>query len=140
MANRKIAYTLGRGWAYIFDTNYGTMGRFWKSGNLEIWGPGNPEFLRSGDLEIQKFGVQKIKKIKIIKIQIRSAQNVGKVWICRKKSSWPYLGQSDAIFSIGRKHQKLSKICLFSLVGQWALFTRTVGTEQPDVSPTREHF
>ena len=38
-----------------------------------------------GDLEIQKFGVQKIKKIKILKIQICSAQNVGKVWISRKK-------------------------------------------------------
>ena len=51
----------------------------WKSGNLKsgIW--------RSVDLEIQKFGVQKIKKIKILIIQIRSAQNVGKVWISRKK-------------------------------------------------------
>ena len=34
---------------------------------------------------VWKFGVQKMKKIKIIKIQIRSAQNVGKVWISRKK-------------------------------------------------------
>ena len=34
---------------------------------------------------VWKFGVQKIKKIKILKIQIRSAQNVGKVWISRKK-------------------------------------------------------
>ena len=33
----------------------------------------------------QKFGVQKMKKIKILKIQICSAQNVGKVWISRKK-------------------------------------------------------
>ena len=32
-----------------------------------------------------KFGVQKMEKIKILKIQIRSAQNVGKVWISRKK-------------------------------------------------------
>ena len=59
----------------------------WKSGNLEIWGPGNPQIWRSGDLEIQKFGVPKIKQLKIIKIQIRSAQNVGKVWLCRKKAS-----------------------------------------------------
>ena len=57
----------------------------WDFGNLEIWGPGNPEILRFGDLEIQKFGIQKIKKIKSLKIQIRSAQNVGKVWISRKK-------------------------------------------------------
>ena len=47
--------------------------------------PGNPEIWRSGDLEIQKFGVQKIQIIKILKIQIRSAQNVGKVWISSKK-------------------------------------------------------
>ena len=41
---------------------------------LEIWGPGNPEIW-----------IQKMKKIRILKIQIRSAQNVGKVWISRKK-------------------------------------------------------
>ena len=34
---------------------------------------------------VWKFGVQKMKKIKILEIQIRSAQNVGKVWISRKK-------------------------------------------------------
>ena len=33
---------------------------------------------------VWKFGVQKMEKIKILKIQIRSAQNVGKVWISRK--------------------------------------------------------
>ena len=47
------------------------------SGNLEIW--------RSGDLEIQKIEVQTIKKMTILKIQIRSAKNVGKAWIGRKK-------------------------------------------------------
>ena len=40
---------------------------------------------KSGDLEIQKFGVQKMEKIQILKIQIRSARNVGKVWISREK-------------------------------------------------------
>ena len=35
---------------------------------------------------VRKFGVQKIKKRKLLKIQIRSAQNVGKVWISRKKT------------------------------------------------------
>ena len=34
---------------------------------------------------VWKFGVQKMEKIKILKIRIRSAQNVGKVWISRKK-------------------------------------------------------
>ena len=87
---------------------------------MEIWGPGNPEIWRFGELEIQKFGVQQIKQIKNLKIQIRSAQNVGKVWISRKKSSRPYLGPSEAIFSIDRKNQKNIVFCLFSLVGQWA--------------------
>ena len=41
--------------------------RFLGPGNPEIWGPKNE------------------KKIKVLKIQIHSAQNVGKVWISRKK-------------------------------------------------------
>ena len=63
----------------------GMLLEIWEFGDLGTWGPGNPEILRSGDLEIQKFGVQKMTKIKILRIQIRSAQNVGKVWISRKK-------------------------------------------------------
>ena len=54
----------------------------------------------------QKFGTQKIQKIKILKIKIRVAQNVGKVWISRKKSSWPHLGPSGPIFCVGRKNAK----------------------------------
>ena len=46
------------------------------------------------------------KKTKILKIQIRSAQNIGKVWISRKKSSWPHLGSSQAIFSMDQKNAK----------------------------------
>ena len=65
-------------------------GGVWKSGNLEIWefrdlGPGNAEIWSPGDLEIQKCGVRKNGGKKIIKNQIRSAQNVGKVWISRNK-------------------------------------------------------
>ena len=38
-----------------------------------------------------------------------------------KKSSRPYLGPSEAIFSIGRKiKKKCQTFFLFSLVGQWA--------------------
>ena len=51
-------------------------------GKSRILGPGIPEFW---DLEIQTFGIQQIKKNKILKIQICSAQNVGKVWISREK-------------------------------------------------------
>ena len=38
-----------------------------------------------GGSGVWKLGVQKMGKIKTLKIQIRSAQNVGKVWISRKK-------------------------------------------------------
>jgi len=44
--------------------------------------------------------------MKILKIKIRSAQNVGKVWISRKKSSWHHLGQFQANFSMGQKNTK----------------------------------
>ena len=47
-------------------------------------GPTQARFEISGNLEIQTFGIQKMEKIKILKIQICSAQNVGKVWISRK--------------------------------------------------------
>ena len=63
----------------------------WKSRNLEIWGPGHPEI----------WGLKNQKKK--FKIQIRSAQHVGRSGLVGKKSSWPYLGPSEAIFSIGRK-------------------------------------
>ena len=84
-----------------------------ESRNVEIWGPGNS---KKWDPTNQK--------IKILKIQIRSAQNVGKVWISRKKPRGSHLGPSEAIFSMDRKNQKHTKQCIFSLVGQWALFTR----------------
>ena len=57
--------------------------------------------------EIWKFGIQQVQKLKILKIKIHSAQNVGKVWIRRKKSSWSQLGQ---IFPwTGKKKQCLPK-------------------------------
>ena len=36
-------------------------------------------------MEIQKLWIHKMKKVDILKFQICSAQNVGKVWISRKK-------------------------------------------------------
>ena len=41
-----------------------------------------------------------------------------------KRTSRPHLDPSQAIFCMGQKIEKKSGICLFSLVGQWALFTR----------------
>ena len=51
---------------------------FWKFGNLEIWDA-------------------KKRKQKTLKIQIRSAQNVGRSRLVGK-TSWPHLGQCQAIF------------------------------------------
>ena len=86
---------------------------------LPEMGPGNPKILRSGDLEIQKFGVQKIENIKILKIQIRSSRNVGKVWISRKKILPALFGPSEAIFSMDRKDAKNTKI--LPIFPWWAL-------------------
>ena len=68
-------------------------------------------------------GSQKIPKIKILKTKIRVAQNVGKVWISRKKSSWPHLGPSGAIFCMGRKKsEKLYFVSLiFAILPVWGL-------------------
>ena len=63
----------------------------WKSGNLETWGPGNPEIW-----------VPKNKK-SILKIQIRSAQNVGKVWISRKNTILAPFGAAPGNFPWAEK-------------------------------------
>ena len=84
--------------------------------SLDIWESGNPGIWKSGNLESPQIG-----KVEILRMQICSAQNVGKVWISREKNSWPHL---VANFSMGRKHAtKYYFVCLFSLVGQWAPFT-----------------
>ena len=72
------------------------------------------DFWKSGDLGIQKFGIPKLINLTILKIQIRSAQNVGKVWVTRNKSSWPPLGPSQAIFCMDRKKsKKCQKMSIF---------------------------
>ena len=90
---------------------------FWESGNPDFWKSGNPDFW---DLEIQKFGVQKMKKIKILKIKIRSAQNVGKAWISRKKIILALFGAIWGHFFHGpKKSTKCQNFAYFSLVGPW---------------------
>ena len=63
--------------------------------------PARTRFWKSGNLEIQKFGIQKISKMKILKIQIHVAQNVGKVWISRKKTFPAPFGALPDIFLRG---------------------------------------
>ena len=87
------------------------------SGNLGTWKSGIWGIWRSGDLGIQKFGAQTIQKIKDLKIQICSAQNVGKVWISRKKILPAPFGAIPCHFLHGPKKSKKCQIfCLFSLV------------------------
>ena len=65
--------------------NYCPNNKAWQAlANTDIR---NQHVFPSGNLEIWESGVQKIKNTKNLKIQIRSAQNVGKVWISRKKNS-----------------------------------------------------
>ena len=56
------------------------VGGVWKSGNLEIW-----EYGDQGTWKSRNLGSNESKKNKLLNIQIRSAQNVGKVWISRKE-------------------------------------------------------
>ena len=81
------------------------------------------EIQNFGNLEFQKFGIQPTKQLKV---QIRSAQHVGKVWIIRKNPPGPIWGHPRPFSPWIEKMQKKKyiKIGQFSLVGQWALFTR----------------
>ena len=77
---------------------------------------------------VWKFGVQQMEKIKILKIQIRSAQNVGKVWISRKKNPpGPIWGHLRPFFPWTEKIQKMPNFCLFFLGGPLLLSTRAGG-------------
>ena len=82
---------------------------------LEIRAPGDPEIWDPRN--------RKSKLLKSKSILPKIAQTVGKVWISRK-ILLAIFGAILAIYSMGRKMQKMNKVCLFSLLGQWALFTR----------------
>ena len=84
------------------------------------WAQAGPKWAQARNL-----GPTKIQKIKILKIKIRSAQNVGKVWISRNKILLAPFGSIPGHFFHGpEKCKKCTTFCLFFLVGQWALFTR----------------
>ena len=61
----------------------------------------------------QNVGTQKIQKTKILKIKIRSAQNVGNIFLCRKKASPPHLGPSRAIFCVGPEKKNVQTLPIF---------------------------
>ena len=83
-------------------------------------GPGlDPAWARAWAQAGPKLGARKIQKIKILKIKIRSAQNVGKVWISRKKNLPAPFGALWAHFLRGpEKCKKCKKNAYFPW---WAL-------------------
>ena len=96
---------------------------------LQIW--------KSGTWKSGNLGSKKIPKIRTLKIKIRVAQNVGKVWINGKKSSWPHLGQ---IFPWAGKMQKTSlSFCYFPW---WAngLYSTALAQAQVVKCRARCHF
>ena len=102
---------------------------FWKPGNPDFWKSGNLDFW---DLEIQKFGTwksrnwgsKKWKKSKFSKSKSVLPKMLARSELVGKKSSRPYLGPSEAIFSMDRKNAKNCIFCLFFLGGPLLLSTR----------------
>ena len=87
-------------------------------------------FWKSGDLEILKFRIQTISKMKILKIRIRSAQNVGKVWIGQKNTFPAPFGAIPGNFLHGpKKSTNLSKITYFPWWANWP-YSPGVGAER----------
>ena len=106
-------------------------GGVWKSWNLEIWKFGNLGTWKSGNLRSQQ-----IPKIKILKIKIRSAQNVGKVWISREKillaPIWGHLGH---FFAWAEKIENIVCVCFFfSLCLQFSRFPDFQISRFPDAA------
>ena len=81
-------------------------------------------FWKSGNLEIQRFGIQKIKKYKFSKFKSVLPKMSARSGLDEKRLSRPHLGPSQAIFPWTGNIEKCIWVLLFSLVGQWALFTR----------------
>ena len=77
----------------------------------------NFEIQRFWNLGIWKFGIPKKQNMNVLKIRIRSAQNVGKVWISRKTSSRAPFGAIPGHFLHGPK--KIQKMHVFAYVPWW---------------------
>ena len=71
--------------------------------------PAQARFGKSGNQEIQKFGIQQIEQImKFSKSKSPLPKMSARSGSVGKKSSWPHLGPSQAIFSMDKKSQKTS--------------------------------
>merc|ERR1711938_44611 len=79
-------------------------------GNREIQILGSREIQNFGTWKSRNLGSKKMKKIKILKIQICSAQNVGKAWISQKKILPAPFGAIPCNFLHGpKKNKKIQK-------------------------------
>ena len=87
-----------------------------------------PWIWESRNLEIQKSGIpesQKIKEIEILRMRICSAQYVGKVLSgSKQKTPGPIWDHFNHVFPWNDKKTTHAYFSIFSLVGQWLLFTR----------------
>ena len=62
--------------------------------------------------------------MEVLKIQILSAENIGKVWISRKQIILASFHAMSVFFAwAGKMQKKMQDVSIFSLVGQWTLFT-----------------
>ena len=108
---------VGRGVRLGSESLFG--GGVWKSGNLEI-----QEFGDLGTWKSRNVGSKKSKKSKFSKSKSVLPKMSARSGLVGNKSSWPYLGPSEAFVSWTNTNQENTKFCIFSLVGQWALFTQ----------------
>ena len=107
LATYLIPGCVGRGVRLGSENSSGGGAGAWKSGNLEIWGPGHPEIWGPTN-----------QKVKVLKIQIRSAQNVVQVWISRKKILLALFGAIWGHFFHGpEKSKQCRNFAYVSLVG-----------------------
>ena len=92
----------------LYGGTGGVCMEIWESRRLTFWELRNLEFWKSIDAYVCReiWDPATSKEINILKIKIRVAQNVGKVWISRKKNPGPLWGHLGPIFCVGRKNVK----------------------------------
>ena len=72
-----------------------------------------PKWVGPSWAQARNLGPKKIQKIKILKIKIRVAQNVGKVWISRKKNLPAPFGAIPGHFLCGPEKSKKCEIFVY---------------------------
>ena len=96
-------------------------GYFWLTAlNLEIWESGNPGIWKSGNPTTWKSGIPKSPE----NGTVSECKSVLPKMSAGKTDIGSIFGNFRSIFPWTGKMQNMRKLCLFSLVGQWLLFTR----------------